>query len=93
MLHAFAKCEKRLRNILLKFKPTFYWVFMPLFRELNTLTGFVDFHNFDKVVVHGELLHNYSAFINRVMNPDHFYIFQNFYTLNGWFQFYKKAER
>ena len=38
---------------------------MPLFRELNTLTGFVDFHNFDKVVVHGELLHNYSAFINR----------------------------
>ncbi len=65
MLHAFGKFEKDCEIFYSSLNRLFYWVFMPLFRELNTLCEFLDLHDFDKVIVHGKVSHNYSAFINR----------------------------
>lgn len=57
----------------------FYWVFWPLFRDIQVLQAFIHIHGFVEFVIHGGLVNRYSAITNRGDEARSFLYFPEFF--------------
>lgn len=56
----------------------FYWVFWPLFRDIQVLQAFIRTHGFVEFVIHGGVVNGYSAIANRGDEARSFLYFPEF---------------
>jgi hypothetical protein len=57
----------------------FYWVFWPLFRDIQVLQAFIRTHGFVEFVIHGGVVNGYSAIANRGDEARPFLYFPDFF--------------